>query len=160
MGVLKEFRCFAHDLEFDSNEEHPACPSGCSPKFVVREFRTAPSIRSGGTRVMDVMQKQLAMDYNLTDMKNDKSGTSVMSNTRTESGGTRVVGDKPPTSAYWNPGLFPVREGWARRGEPEPRFNPAAAKIMDGGVPIKLIREGAKTHLKKATVFAQPKGRK
>ena len=124
MSAIFELRCMAHDLAFESEDRNARCPSGCSAKFVVQEFRTPPSIRSGGTRVADVMQRQLAQDYNLTDMRNDKDGSSVMSSTRTESGGTRVIG-KPPVSAYWNPGLFPVRQGWAQRGEPEPQFNAA-----------------------------------
>jgi hypothetical protein len=157
MGVLREWRCMAHDLAFESSEDKPRCPSGCSHKFVQQEFRTAPGIRSGGTRVFDNMQKQLALDYNLTDMRGDKSGTSVMSNTPTSSGGTRVVGDRPPATAYWNPSLFPVQQGWARRGEPEPKFNAAAARITDGGVPVKMIRDGAREHLKRATVYAKPK---
>lgn len=158
MAVNREWRCIGHDLAFESSEDQPRCPAGCSHKFVVQEFRTPPSIRSGGTRVMDTMQRQLASDYNLTDMKNDKDGSSVMSSTRTESGGTRVIGDKPPTRAYWNPGLFPVRQGWAARGEPEPVFHPGSAKLLDGGVPMKQIREGARGHLQRATVWAKPKG--
>jgi hypothetical protein len=156
MGVNREWRCYAHDLAFESTDDHPHCPSGCSPKFVVQEFRTPPGIRSGGTKVFDTMQKQLAQDYNLTDMRNDKDGSSVMSRTPTSSGGTRVIGEKPPATAYWNPSLFPVTPGWAKRGEPEPRFNPASAKIVDGGVPVKVIREGARHHLKTATRFVDP----
>jgi hypothetical protein len=155
MGVLREYRCFAHDLAFESTEDKPHCPAGCSPKFVQQEFRSPPSIRSGGTRVHDVFQKQLAQDYNLTNMNNDKDGSSVMSRTRTESGGTRVVG-KPPSQAYWNPGLFPVRQGWAQRGEPEPVFNPKGAGLVDGGVPVRQIAEGARVHLKRATQFVKP----
>lgn len=162
MGVLREWRCYAHDLPFESTEDSPHCPAGCSPKFCVQEFRTAPSIRSGGTRVADVMQRQLAQDFNLTDMKNDKDGSSVMSSTRTESGGTKVVGNAP-ARAYWDPARFQYRQGWARRGEPAPVFNPKSAGLQDGGVPIRQIADGAKNHLRRATQFvAVPKltGRK
>jgi len=154
MAVLREFRCIAHDLEFESMEDRPACPSGCSPKFVVQEFRTAPGIRSGGTRVMDQMSKQLADDYRMTDMHGDKDGSSVMHNTPTTSGGARQVAK--PAGAYWNAGLFQPKAGWAQRGEPEPQFNARAAGLKDGGVPIKMIQDGAKNHLRKATVFANP----
>jgi hypothetical protein len=157
MGVNREYRCVAHDMPFESKKDKPKCPAGCSNKFVVQEFRTAPGIRSGGTRVGDTMMRQLAQDYNMTDMRNDRD-SSVMASTRTSSGGTRVIGDKPPTTAYWNPSLFPVRQGWAQRGEPPPVFNPKAAKIIDGGVPIKQIQEGARNHLRRATVYAKPKG--
>src|SRR3974377_1713245 len=136
MAVLRQFRCWAHDLEFESIDEKPAVPSGCSNRFVVLDFRTPPNIRSGGTRIADVMQKQLAQDYGLTNMMNDKDGSSVMSRTPTESGGTRITNNKP-AGAYWNAGLFPVRPGWAQRGEPEPQFNARAAGLQDGGVPIK-----------------------
>lgn len=158
MGVLREWRCIGHDLAFESSEDKPLCPAGCSHKFVVQEFRTPVGIRSGGTRVVDVMQRQLASDFNLTDMRNDRDA-SVMASTRTESGGTRVVG-KPGGSAYWNGGLFPVRQGWAQRGEPAPTFNPKSAGLVDGGVPVKQIAEGAKAHLRKATVMVQPGAKK
>jgi hypothetical protein len=159
MAVLREFRCIAHDLAFESLEEKPSCPSGCSPKFCVQEFRTPPSIRSGGTRVFDSMQKQLAADYNLTDMRNDKDGSSVMSRTSTESGGTRVVGQQQ-SKAYWDASRFPVRPGWAQRGEPAPQVDTRQARIMDGGVPIQQIQEGAKNHLRKATQLIRPGAKK
>lgn len=157
MAILREFRCFAHDLAFESLEEKPRCPAGCSNKFVVQEFRTPPSIRSGGTHIQDQFAKQLADDYRLTDMRNDKDGASVMSSTRTASGGTRVGPSEP--KAYWNPGLFQPKRGWAQRGEPEPTFNAKAAGLVDGGVPISAIREGAKAHFKKATVVVNTKGK-
>ena len=159
MGVNREWRCIGHDLAFESTEDKPLCPAGCSHKFVVQEFRTPVGIRSGGTRVADVMQRQLAQDYNLTDMRNDKDGSSVMSSTRTESGGTRIIG-KPESNAYWNPALFPVQRGWAQRGDPTPVFNPKAAGLKDGGVPIKQIREAAGNHLRKATQIVRPGAKK
>lgn len=154
MAVLREYRCIGHDLEFESLEEKPRCPAGCSNKFVVQEFRTPPGIRSGGTRIQDTFTKQLADDYNLTDMRNDKDGTSVMHNTRTSSGGARQIGK--PAGAYWNPGLFAPQPGWAQRGEPTPAFNAKAAGLKDGGVPIKAIQDGAKQHLRRATVMVEP----
>jgi hypothetical protein len=153
MGVLREFRCLAHDLEFESVEERPRCPSGCSPKFVRQEFRSPPSIRSGGTHIQDQMTRQLAEDYRMTDMRNN-DGESVMHSTRVESGGARQVGK--PAGAYWNANLFSPTPGWAQRGEPAPAFNARAAGIKDGGVPIKAIQEGARNHMRKATVFANP----
>jgi len=101
------------------------------------------------------MARQLAQDFNLSDMRNDKDGSSVMSRTPTASGGTRVIGNQG-AKAYWNPGLFPVRQGWAQRGEPTPVFNPASANVMDGGVPAKVIAQGAREHLKRATQFVRP----
>jgi hypothetical protein len=155
MAAIREYRCIAHDLEFESSKKNPRCPAGCSTKFVRQEFRSPPSIRSGGTRIMDTMSKQLADDYRMTNMRNDKDGSSVMSNTPTTSGGARPVGK--PAGAYWNPSLFQPQRGWAQRGEPTPVFNAKAASLHDGGVPIKAIQEGARSHLKKATVFTKPK---
>jgi hypothetical protein len=157
MGVNKEWRCTGHDYGFESREDKPRCPFGCSSKFVVQEFRTPVGIRSGGTRIQDEMTKQLADDYRMTDMRNGDDGESVKASTRTESGGTKVVGQQK-SKAYWEPGLFQPKPGWAQRGEPEPSFNARAAGIKDGGVPIKAIQQGAREHLRKATVWANPKG--
>jgi hypothetical protein len=155
MGVLREWRCWAHDLAFEATDDHPHCPAGCSPKFVVQEFRTPPGIRSGGTRVLDGMARQLAADYGMTDMSN-RDGQSVMSATRTESGGTKIVG-RPDSKAYWNPSLFSPKPGWAARGESAPIFNPSAAKVVDGGVPVSQIRDGASAALRNNTRMVKPK---
>lgn len=118
--VNREFRCIGHDYEFESTEERPKCPLGCSAKFVQQEFRTPVGIRSRGTSIQDNMAKQLASDYGMTDMRNDKDGGSVMSNTPMRSGGARVEDHQ---RARWAPGIFQPQQGWAQRGEPAPVFN-------------------------------------
>jgi hypothetical protein len=99
------------------------------------------------------MARQLASDYNLTDMRNDKDGSSVMSSTPRASGGSKA----PAPGAYWNPGLFQPKQGWAQRGEPAPSFNARAAGLKDGGVPIGAIQEGARHGMLKNTVMVKQK---
>jgi hypothetical protein len=142
MSVNREYRCTAHDYEFESTEEHPPCPYGCSPRFVQMEFRTPPSIRHLGTRNTDILQKQLASDYGLTDMRNDKDGTSVMHSTRTASGGLRK-NFEPHQQAKWAPNLFQPQHGWAQRGEEAPVYrhdkpgtHTAMKPILDAAPPV------------------------
>lgn len=85
MAVLKEFRCKAHGAfeEFVKADETPKCPKGCSSRFVVREFRTAPAIRGAATGRLDGLQKELAHDFGLPDLKVGRDdGKSVMENLR------------------------------------------------------------------------------
>jgi len=164
MAAIHEWRCTFHDHEFEGPE--PKCPYGCSPKFVRKEFRTPVSIGSHSTKLTDGVRKQLAADFNLTDMRNDKEGTSVMSNTRVESGGARVIGDQG--RPYWNAVMFPnANPGWAARGEQAPVYNPAAARLqgplarvgnreVETRIPISAIREGASRHLRAATRLVGP----
>lgn len=76
MAITKEYRCAAHG-EFES--ETGACPAGCPADFVAREIRTAPAHHNGGTAHTDRELRNLAQDYGLSDLKNDKDGSSVMS---------------------------------------------------------------------------------
>ena len=163
MAVNREWKCVFHDHEFESFEEVPSCPFGCGPNNVVLEFRTAPAYKRNSTKITDALQRQLASDYNMTDMRGDKDGTSVMSNTRIESGGARRVADsgKP----YWNPGMFPVEPGWARAGaKPDGTVDPHAVPVFKppstmacAATPIKQIQQGAANYLKAATRFVAPK---
>jgi hypothetical protein len=85
MGVLKEFACAAHG-EFEemvNGDEIPACPHGCTPRFVTREIRTPTASRSARTSNTDRLTKDLAQQYNLPNIKVDKhDGKSVMENLR------------------------------------------------------------------------------
>lgn len=155
MAILREFRCTFHEEEFESFDERPACPFGCDPAFVVLEFRTAPRIRHAGTGIQDMLTRQLAADYNMTDVRGDKEGTSVMSNTPLRSGGARAIGDQG--KPYWG-GHFAPQRGWAQRQEPTPAFK-APSDWTQAAVPIKSIQEGASNHLRKATAFIGPKPR-
>lgn len=74
MAVIKEWECKAHGY-FDGPDQ--VCPHGCPQQFVDRVFLTPPAVRSQGTVRSDKMLDQLAKDYGMTDIKNDKDGTSV-----------------------------------------------------------------------------------
>lgn len=107
MAILKEFRCLAHDHPFEclmDTDGIPECPFGCDPKYVAREFRTAPGIRHGGTSATDMLTRQLAADYGMTDMRGDKDGSSVMSNTPARSGGAKRF--LPFQTAKWEPSIY------------------------------------------------------
>lgn len=152
MAVLREFRCTFHELEFESFEEKPECPCGCHPQMVVLEFRTAPGFKSDSSRAFDNLSRQMASDYNLSDMKGDKDGSSVMSNTMLRSGGARQVGAQGP---HWRPD-FTVQQGWLGRNEPAPSFKPPRDWTC-AATPIQSIQQGARNHLARATRFIQPK---
>jgi hypothetical protein len=74
MAVLREWRCRAHS-EFENSTGK--CPHCGHNKFVVQEFRTPVKHVSARTKNSDRVVKQLAMDYRMTDVKNDKAGGSV-----------------------------------------------------------------------------------
>jgi hypothetical protein len=153
MAITREFRCTFHELEFESTQERPACPCGCAPEFVVQEFRTPPRIRHANTSVTDMLSRELAQNYNLTDMRNDKDGTSVMSNTSIKSGGARIIADE--SRPYWS-NHFQVQPGWAQRQEATPAFKPPANWTC-AATPVKAIQDGARNYLKKATAYVGPK---
>jgi hypothetical protein len=167
MAVNREWVCNFHEHEFESTEDHPACPFGCAPQYVSLEFRTPPSIRHGVTTRTDAIRRQIAQDYNMTDVRGDKEGSSVMSNTRIESGGARVIGDKG--APYWKPDLVP--QGWRDRGEPAPALNPKAMGLLPpttrqgnrdvpAYIPVSEIQKGARSHLRRATVIMKQPGQK
>ena len=96
MAILKEFICKAHGPfeEFVNGEETPACPKGCSARWVTREIRTAPAMSNPVNRNRDAMLKDAAAQFGLTDIKVDKEpGTSVMDNLRQS--------DAVPTATTW-----------------------------------------------------------
>ena len=73
MGVLRDFKCERHGY-FESMSENPSCPmKGCnSDVFVV--FLQAPGLISDKTKRNDRNVKQLAMDYDMSDIKSTKEG--------------------------------------------------------------------------------------
>lgn len=145
MAVLREYRCTAHDHEFESMEDRPSCPFGCNSKFVVQEFRTPFGIGTQRTATVDRLQKNLADDYGLTDMRNDRD-SSVMSQTRRESGGMRRLGSgrvineyRAEQAATWAPSIFRPQQGWARNGGEVPTFNFDSTGFKGG--PRAIIRD-------------------
>jgi hypothetical protein len=160
MSVLREFRCTAHDYEFESLEENPTCPYGCDPHFVVVEFRTPFSIGTQKGRTVDRLQRELAADYGLTDMRNDRD-SSVMAQTRRQSGGSRVIGSGSVRNEYreeqlprWAPGIFRPPQGWAKNNDPPPQFDWKDSGLNGGPVTAaKPQLEIAKGCLKRQTII-------
>lgn len=155
--VTREWRCTFHDLEFEELTESgvtPPCPLGCSHEFVTLEFRTPVGTRGRDTRVHDALQRQLAADYGMSDMRGDKDGTSVMSNTRTQSGGARQVGPEKAIP-YWRSD-YESKPGWTARGEGDPVFKPPSSWAC-AATPVEKMNQGASNHLAKATRFVGPK---
>lgn len=114
MAVLKEFTCKAHGPfeEFVEQDTTPECPKGCSPKFVTREIRTAPASRDVITGKMDGLQRDLAADFGLSNLKVDKEAgsPSVIENLR----------GRPQQASDWLKMPNPPAPGWSQRGEKPP----------------------------------------
>lgn len=129
MAVLKEYVCAAHG-EFDAFE--PVCPSGCAGRFVKREIRTAPGLKSIGTKNADAIQQQLATDFRLGDLSN-ANGDSVITNLRKKD--WKALKGQPPSQ--WVGGVPHAQEGWTQReGEKAPTFDPTSVG-MGRGVALK-----------------------
>jgi hypothetical protein len=154
MAINREWRCTFHECEFESSDNPPHCPYGCDPVLVVMEFRTPPSTRSTGTRHADAWQRQLAEDYGLTDMRGDKDGSSVMSNTRASSGGARQIGEQ--NKPYWDANRFPVKPGWVARNEETPVYKPPK-DLACAATSESAMQQGARQHMQTATRFVTPK---
>ena len=85
MAILKEFSCKAHGAfeAWVKQDETPKCPKGCSARFVTREFRTPVSVNGAVVGTLDQMQKDIAKDFNLSNLRvSEKDSTSVMENLR------------------------------------------------------------------------------
>lgn len=109
--VIKEWRCAAHGI-FEGPE--PDCGAGCPVDFIKQEFRTPVSIKSGGTKFVDAQLRGLAQDYGLTNIKNDKDGTSVMESIRKGEDFAPKFVDIPHPEP-----------GWTRRGEKPGKMSPS-----------------------------------
>lgn len=109
--IIKEWRCAAHGA-FEGPA--PDCGAGCPASFIEREFRTAPSIKSGGTKFVDAQLRGLAADYKLPDIKNDKDGSSVMESIRKGEDFSPKFVDIPHPEP-----------GWTRRGEKPHAVSPS-----------------------------------
>lgn len=64
--IVKEFRCKGHGIVFDSYEESPACPKGCTSTEQV--FITPRGLIGHGTKNIDATFRTLANDFGLSDM--------------------------------------------------------------------------------------------
>lgn len=88
MAVLNHFECKTHGI-FESFEKK--CPYGCSKSFVSLIFLQAPATKSRRTKGIDKELRNLADDYNLPDIRNDKDGTSTMTKLGRTGKGTQWV---------------------------------------------------------------------
>jgi hypothetical protein len=126
MAILKEFTCAAHG-PFDeqvNGDEIPYCPTGCSPRFVRREIRTAPAARTVVTGKLDTLQRDIAHDFGLSDLKVAKDSTaSVMENLRRGE----------DFSPKWVDVPNQMKSGWANRGERPAAVNPKSVFGMESG---------------------------
>lgn len=132
MAILKEFTCAAHGPfeEFVSQDEIPMCPKGCSKRFVRREIRTAPATRGVVMGRLDGLQKDLAHDFGLSDIKSGRDdGKSVMQNLRSGTDFSPKWVDVPKPSA-----------GWSARGE-----KPAPVSVQSFGMEAGNALKGAPT---------------
>jgi len=122
MAVWKEWACAAHG-PFDSPEGK--CPYGCSQRFVVREFRTAPSIKGAKTKHTDRNLQNLANDFKLTDVATDKEVGSVMDQLRKKN-----WKKERPVSQWAS--VPNQRPGWVQRGEEAPKIDVRSAGVLPG----------------------------
>lgn len=67
--VIKEWKCEAHGY-FEGTE--PVCPQGCTS--VMQVHLTPIAIKSDKTKHNDSTLKQLALDYNMSDIKSTREG--------------------------------------------------------------------------------------
>jgi hypothetical protein len=108
--IVKEWACAAHG-PFENASGR--CPSGCSPRFVVQEIRSAPAIRSGATDRTDATVQSLADSYGMSDIANGGDGESVMTTLR----------KKPSFSPTWGH-VDHAAPGWSQRGETAKTVSP------------------------------------
>jgi hypothetical protein len=71
MAVLKDYKCDKHGY-FESRE--PKCPMKNCTEEVYVVFLQAPGLMSDSTKKNDKTVKQLAMDFDMTDIKSTREG--------------------------------------------------------------------------------------
>ena len=74
MGILRDWNCLGHGT-FESWEDNPKCPHGCSTVEVV--FLQPPGLFSDRSKNLDKNTRMLAQSYGLTDMSN-RGGKAVI----------------------------------------------------------------------------------
>lgn len=162
MSAIFEYRCLAHNKEFEAYaNETPTCPFGCTGSFIVKEFRTPPSIRGSGTSTIDRFQDHLARDFGLTDMHNDGGrGPDPSRGVYGPAGAKRQW--RPEQLPTWTRAPFSYQEGWAQRGEPEPVFDPrkpAVPGMKISASPLKPVFDSSqgRNFLREHTQLHRPK---
>jgi hypothetical protein len=71
MGVLHDYKCNVHGY-FENTEAKCLAPDCQEEVFIV--FLQAPGMVSGSTKSADKTVKQLAIDFNMSDIKSTKTG--------------------------------------------------------------------------------------
>ena len=71
MSVLKDYKCETHGY-FEAWE--PKCPMKQCNSEVMVVFLQAPGLKSDKTKATDANAKQLALDFNMTDIKTTREG--------------------------------------------------------------------------------------
>lgn len=118
MATLREYFCLAHG-EFESFDGE--CPFGCSERFVQQQIRTAPGLKSIGTKNVDAGLDDLSKSYGLSDIPSVKEGESVMGRLRRN----------PKYEPIWGE-VKHAEPGWSARGEQAPKYSsgyPAGVNI-------------------------------
>jgi hypothetical protein len=156
MAVLKEWTCAAHGA-FEasvSGDEVAKCPKGCPKRFVKREFRTAPAVGTVVKGRLDSLQRGLAHDFGLSDLKSGRDdGKSVMQNLGRDGKPKQRTGNMMQDlrsgeimqPEWGGMELNHLKPGWSQRGEKPMAVTPGkfgmkgGHAIADvGGVPKQL----------------------
>ncbi len=117
MGVMHDFRCFAHG-DFESKEDSPVCPfAGCNT--VTKVFLQPAAFRSNRTGRIDATVESLAKSHGLTDISNR--------------GGRAAVRERPGAAREREDMTRLIRE----------RYGDGWGKVPKGGAPAALAQFGA-----------------
>ncbi len=119
--VLNDYKCIEHGF-FEAME--PRCPHGCTDGILV-VFLQAPGTISSKTKRADKRARQLAMDFNMSNIKSAKEGENQSGYYTRNNRQTAPQESHPRDAAIWgNAGRFQMgnvlANGAARsvRGEP------------------------------------------
>lgn len=89
MSVIKEWNCVLHG-EFDGS--HPICPEmGCDSKAVVREFRTAPTIRSSTMKKFDAGIRRSSDMMKINNFRTAREGEAAYGGDAGKASGLQVL---------------------------------------------------------------------
>lgn len=129
MAILKEYRCIGHG-PFEGYKA--VCPHGCS--VVIREFRTAPGLKSVKTKRSDNALERMAQRYGLTDMSASKTG-SVAGDRMAKQQGFGQIGGQDYTPKWGElpkGGTYEVGKGVVARDGSEGGVEAAVKQLSRG----------------------------
>lgn len=129
MAVIKEWRCLAHG-PFENAKG--VCEHGCTT--VIREFRTAPGLKSVKTKRSDNALERMAARYGLTDMSASKTGSVAGDRIAKQRGFGQVAGQD--FAPHWGElpkgGTFEVGKGVVAREGSEGGVEAAVKSLSRG----------------------------